>query len=117
MPFLHLIQLRVVRQLCVFMQLFFTRKKDDKHICTFLMQKKKNIVQSLLTSVTCPFIRQNELTVCQSYDKCYQGTDGSHGSEIKKEVHIVTQNLVWHENNQNCLFAGGCVQINRLRQT
>ena len=92
MPFLHLIQLRVVRQLCVFMQLFFTRKKDDKHICTFLMQK--NIVQSLLTSVTCPFIRQNELTVCQSYDKCYQGTDGSHGSEKQKGVHIVTQNLV-----------------------
>ena len=73
-----------------------------------------------LTSVTCPFIRQNELTVCQSYDKCYQGTDGSHGSEREREKkkHIVTQNFALHENNQSCLFdAGGCVQIDRLRQT
>ena len=96
------------------MQLFFTRKKRRQAYLHFFMQKK-NIVQSLLTSVTCSFIRQNELAVCQSYDKCYQGTDGSHGSE--KEVHIVTQNLVLHENNQNRLFAEGCVQINRLHQT
>ena len=102
--------------MCFYAIIFHPQKRRQAYL-HFYNAKKKYIVQSLLTSVTCPFIRQNELTVCQSYDKCYQGTDGSHGSEIKKEVHIVTQNLILHENNQNCLFAGGCVQINRLRQT
>ena len=101
--------------MCFYAIIFHPQKRRQAYLHFFM--QKKNIVQSLLTSVTCSFIRQNELAVCQSYDKCYQGTDGSHGSEIKKEVHIVTQNLILHENNQNCLFAGGCVQINRLRQT
>ena len=103
--------------MCFYAIIFHPQKRRQAYLHFFTAKRKKNIVQSLLTSVTCPLIRQNELTVCQSYDKCYQGTDGSHGSEIKKEVHIVTQNLILHENNQNCLFAGGCVQINRLRQT